>query len=433
MRKKYMKEKGLNIKTIKTNMRTSLTKIKKISVDMTQRLQKSFGTPVLQQVELHFDGKPMTFNYTGPIETVSIDVVEQEEQELLSLEDKEGNKGKRKIEKEELEVKFDPTKRRMDTANVTISCSCGFTHSTKVPTVATSDKKKMISDIAKKNKEMYKNHYEVEGHKLNVDYIEIPTEVIPESERIKNFSESRINYYKLFPTKTTEVKYLVTYGQDILAEAPQYPYTATEEGSKSIIRQNLYFMLFIFALVELVTYIAASAPSSSYYSPVVAPHPNNTPWYILIIVVIIMVTLMWRLHIRDLARSTVKFVMIQPAPFYINNRGVLPVIMTNTRINPIWEYQSRMMHLGAKDARDIFYSLQTWSDSSLAQLYRANQLGDSEKSLMEAANDIRDLAKINYEFRTQTQPEPYNIKVIVISVSLTIIGYTLGLYMLGIV
>ena len=52
---------------------------------------------------------------------------------------------------------------------------------------------------------------------------------------------------------------------------------------------------------------------------------------------------------------------------------------------------------------------------------------------MEAANDIRDLAKINYEFRTQTQPEPYNIKVIVISVSLTIIGYTLGLYMLGIV
>ncbi len=426
-----MKEKGMNIKTIKTNMKTSLTKIKKISVDMTKRLQKSFGNPVLQQVELHYDGKPMTFNYTGPIETVSIDVVEQEEQNgFLSLED---NKEKRKIKKEELEVKFDPTKRRMDTANVAILCSCGFAYSTKVPTVATSDKKKMISDIAKKNNEMYKNHYKVEGHKLNVDYIEIPTEVIPESERIKNFSESRINYYKLFPTKTTEVKYLVTYGQDILAEAPQYPYTSTEEGSKSIIRQNLYFMFFIFALIELITYIAASAPSFSYYSPVAGPQPNNTPWYILITVVLIMVTLMWRLHIRDLARSTVKFVMIQPAPFYINNRGVLPVIMINTKINPIWEYQSRMMHLDDKDAKNIFYSLQTWSDSSLAQLYRANQLGDAEKSLMEAANDIRDLAKINYEFRTQSQSEPYNIKVIVISVSLTIIGYTLGLYMLGIV
>jgi hypothetical protein len=76
------------------------------------------------------------------------------------------------------------------------------------------------------------------GHKLSLLYVETNTEIIPEDKRMKNFNPERINYYRLFSKKTLEVKYLATYGQDLLAEAPQYKYADSSQGRKAIGMNN---------------------------------------------------------------------------------------------------------------------------------------------------------------------------------------------------
>ena len=398
-------------------IRKSFSAMKRISVDLTNRLQRSFGNQVRQQVEIHYGGKPMTFNYIGPLEETNIDVISQDEDVT-----KDG--------KEELEVKFDPTKQRMDVSKVTVICSCGETFVVDMDTVKTSTDKSIIREATRKNHSLLVNHYEKEGHLLSVRLIETPVEVIKEDERIKNFTDSRVNYYRMFSKKTAEVKYLVSYGQDLLSEAPQHPYNQTAAGKDSIGNQNFFFFLFIFGLIEVFTYLASSSSTSSYYSPI--NHPNLSPWYVLIIVMIIMIIIMWRMHIRDMARTMVKVIFLQSAPFYISNRGVLPVVMTNSTVNQVWDYQARMMNMDAKNARDVFLSLQSWSDSQIAQLYRANKLGQVEKELDVIQNSIRDLEKFDLEYKRQSEMSSPNIKGIVIAVVVTLVAYTMVLYMFGI-
>ena len=397
-------------------LRNSFSAMKRITVDLTNRLQRSFGNQVRQQVEIHYDGKPMTFNYVGPLEETNIDVLSQDD------DLKDG--------KEELELKFDPTKQRMDTSKVTVVCSCGGTFIVEMDTVKTTTDKSIIREATRKNHSLLVNHYEKEGHRLSVRLIETPVQVIKEDERIKNFTESRINYYRTFSKKTAEVKYLTSYGQDLLSEAPQFPYHTTAAGKDSIGNQNFFFFLFIFGLIEVFTYLASSSSTSSYYSPI--NHPNLSPWYVLIIVMIIMIIIMWRLHIRDMARSMVKVIFLQSAPFYISNRGVLPVVMTNSTVNQVWDYQARMMNMDAKNARDVFLSLQSWSDSQIAQLYRANKLGQVEKELDVIQNSIRDLEKYDLQYKKQSEMSSPNIKGVIIAVAVTLVAYTMVLYMFGI-
>ena len=402
---------------VRRDIKTGFQKIKRISVDLSNRLQRSFGTPVKQQVEIHYQGKPMTFNYTGPIESTSIEVIQQEQ----------GN------DKEELELKFDPTKRRLDTSTVTVQCSCGQLFTVQMDTVKTASDKSIIREATRKNHSILTKHYEKEGHKLSVKVVETPVEVIKENERIKNFTDSRINLYRLFSKKTAEVKYLVSYGQDLLAEAPQYPYNQTTAGEHHIANQNFFFFLFIFGLIELLTYLASSSSSAtvSYYSP--ATHPSMTPWYVVIAVVIGMIILMWRLHIRDLARTMVKVIILQSAPFYISNRGVLPVVMVNSTINQVWEYQARMMEVDDRAAKNVFHSLQSWSDSQIAELYAANQLGQVEAELSMIANSIKDLKKTDYEFRRETEASPSYWREITLAVVATVVVYTLALFVMGVI
>ena len=397
-------------------IRNSFSAMKRISVDLTNRLQRSFGSQIKQQVEIHYQGKPMTFNYIGPLEETSIEVLSQDE----NLKDG----------KEELEVKFDPTKQRMDTSKVTVACSCGQLFVVEMDTVKTSTDKSTIREATRKNHSLLVNHYEKEKHNLSVKLIETPIQVIKEDERIKNFTDSRINYYRMFSKKTAEVKYLVSYGQDLLAEAPQFSYNQTAIGKDSIGNQNFFFFLFIFGLIEVFTYLASSSSTSSYYSPI--SHPNLSPWYVLIIVMIIMIIVMWRLHIKDMSQTMVKVIMLQSAPFYISNRGVLPVVMTNSTINQVWDYQSRMMSIDAKHARDVFFSLQSWSDSQIAELYRANKLGQVEKELVTIQNSIRDLEKIDVEYKRQAEVHTPNIRGVIVAVVITLVAYTMVLYMFGI-
>ena len=400
---------------VRKDVKSGFQKMKRISVDLSNRLQRSFGNPVKQQVEIHYQGKPMTFNYLGPLESTSIDVIRQ----------KEGIK-----DKEELEVKFDPTKRRMDTSKVTVQCSCGQMFTVDMDTVKTTSDKAMIREATRKNHSILTEHYEKEGHTLSVKVVETPVEYVRENERIKNFTDSRINYFRMFSKKTAEVKYLVSYGQDLLSEAPQYPYNQTTAGEHSISNQNFLFFLFIFGLIELFTYLASSSSSASYYSPVV--HPSFTPWYAVIVVAIGMLIVMWRLHIRDLARTMVKVIMLQSAPFYISNRGVLPVVMVNSVVNQVWDYQARMMDVDEREAKDVFYSLQAWSDAQISELYAANKLGQVEKELSTIANSIRSLEKVDYEYRRESEQPSSNLKGMILAVVATVVGYSLVLFILGI-
>ena len=400
---------------IRRDVKSGFQKMKRISVDLSNRLQRSFGTPVKQQVEIHYQGKPMTFNYLGPLESTSIDVIREEE----GIKDKE-----------ELEVKFDPTKRRMDVSKVTVQCSCGQTFTVNMDTVTTTSDRSMIREATRKNHSILTKHYQVEGHTLSVKLVETPVEYVRENERIKNFTDSRINYYRLFSKKTAEVKYLVSYGQDLLSEAPQYSFNQTTAGEHSIANQNFLFFLFIFGLIELFTYLASSSSTSSYYSPVV--HPSFTPWYAAIAVALGMLIAMWRLHIRDLARTMVKVIMLQSAPFYISNRGVLPVVMVNSSVNHVWDYQARMMDIDEKEAKDVFHSLQSWSDAQISELYAANKLGQVEKELATIANSVKALERVDYEYRRESEQPVSNVKEVILAVVATVVGYSFVLFILGI-
>ena len=385
--------------------------VKKVTVDLSNRLQRSFGTPVSQKVEVYYRGKPMTFNYTGPIESVSVDVV------------------KRKLgDEEDVPMKFDATRRRMDMSSVYLTCSCGYVFpKISMPTVATEDLDSILKE-ALKDKDVSKHN--VEGHTLYLKNVETPVEVIPENERIKNFSDQRVNYYRLFSKRTAEVKYLASYGQDILAEAPQYKYLDTNEGKKNLGLQNTLFMFFIFGLIELLTYIASSSQATYYYSPVV--RPNLTPWYILIAVVIVMVIVMWRVHLYDLSQTMVKVVELQSGPFFINNRGVLPVVMTNSVLTQMWDFQAKVMGTSDVNARDIYYSIQMWSDQQIGLLYRQNKLGELENELSNINNDIRDLIRLDHDFKREHDLQSSPRKYLLYGVLATILGYSMVLYFIGI-
>ena len=106
--------------------------------------------------------------------------------------------------------------------------------------------------------------------------------------------------------------------------------------------------------------------------------------------------------------------------------------MTNSTVNQVWDYQARMMNMDAKNARDVFLSLQSWSDSQIAQLYRANKLGQVEKELDVIQNSIRDLEKYDLQYKKQSEMSSPNIKGVIIAVAVTLVAYTMVLYMFGI-
>lgn len=58
-------------------------KLKMKKIDFQKNPKSSFGNPVQQMVELHFNGKPFPFQYSGPMEKVSIDDVDPNEEIIL--------------------------------------------------------------------------------------------------------------------------------------------------------------------------------------------------------------------------------------------------------------------------------------------------------------------------------------------------------------
>ena len=417
--------------TAKNTAKGFAQKLRVVEVDLNNRLRRSFGKKINQQVEIHYRGKPFGFMYNDEIETVSIDVIKND------LKDED--------------MHFDPSKRRMDISDVFVNCSCGAKWDIEIPTTATVDDKKAIKACVKNQPDLAK--HEAEGHTLTLKYIETNTAVIPENERLKNFNPERINYYRLFSKKTTEVKYLATYGQDILAEAPQYKYSETTAGGKTLKFQNMMFGLFFVGVFEflLIYSIVSYFISSMYYSPVtivtkVTSNPKSitssgissgiafsTFMYTILFIILAFLFITWRLHIRDTAKSTVKYIELQSAPFFISNRGVLPVIMHNSVNEDIWDYQARMMQIDDVRAKDVFYALQSWSDSQIAQLDRANKLGQVEHELTMIGEEMRDIKKLDMEYRTEMAGGKSVLKPVVFGVVITVLLYTLIIYIMGIV
>ena len=396
----------------KKRLRNFSKSLRRVEVDLNNRMRRSFGSRVQQKVEIHYNGKPLNFVYDEVIEHIPIDVIRNDP-------DIKGDG----------EIHFDETKRRMDVSDAFISCSCGARYDVKVPTSVTGDNGQVMKSAIRNMPDILRHNDPEGGHKLTLLYVETNTEVIPEKDRVKNFSAERINFYRIFSKKTTEVKYLATYGQDLLAEAPQYKYSETLQGKKNIGFQNMLFMFFVFGLIEVFTIIFASSTS---YVPYTPSHANDTPWYLLILVMIIMFSAMWRLHIYDMSRSTVKYIMLQSAPFYISNRGVLPVIMHNSTITDVWDYQSRMMHVDDGKAKEIVYALQSWSDSQIAELERSNKLGMVEHELTVINEDMRYLSKLDHEYRREADSDRTSIRNITLAVVITVFVYTFSLFVLGI-
>lgn len=402
--------------------RKGMKRAKKITVDVANRMQRSFGKPIGQMVEIHYQGRPMTFRYNGPVEVLSIDVLHREEQEQLLQDGKEIKEAVGVPKKEPIE-QFDITKRRLDTAFIAVSCSCGIKFKTTVPVpvarLGNERIKKAITDpdIRKHVKD---------GHTIQVDYVEIRDETVPENNRIKDFNPKKVNFYRLFPKKTAEVRYLVSYDQDILSEAPQVKFADTSTGSTILRKQNMFLMIFLFGVMEMFTYIFASSQAYS-----VVP-VNNTPWYIVVFTIITAIVAVWWVRIHEMSKTTIKLISLQAAPFYISNRGIIPVVMTNSVLNQVWDYQSSMMQTTAKDARDVYHSLTTWSDSQIAELYRAKLLGQVEHELTIIQTEIRDIQKLDYEYRNQTTNQNATTQQMVLVGIGVFAIYTVILLLLGV-
>ena len=386
-------------------------RFKRFEVDLNNRLFRSFGNPVQQKVEIHYRGKPFSFMYDDVLEEISIDVVKNDP----SI-------------KADGEIHFDDTKRRMDLSDAFVGCSCGAKYDAKIPTTSTLNNAIAMEEAKKAMPDILKHDDPEHGHTLSLLYVETNTEVIPEEKRMKNFNTERINYYRIFSKKTVEVKYLATYGQDLLAEAPQYKYAESKQGGKTIGVQNFLFGLFIVGLMEIITYMVASS-SSNVYNPVPA---NNFPWYVLIGVVILLFSVMWRLHIYDISRSTVKIIELQSAPFYISNRGVLPVIMTNSVYNDVWDYQSDLMHISDEKAKKVIYALQNWSDRQIVLLERGKEVANLELELVHVDGEIREIARIEHRYGTQMDTEKTSIRNVAMAVMATAFAYTFILYVIGV-
>lgn len=406
-------------RAIARNMKNGIRRARHIVVDVENRMKRSFGNPVAQKVEIHYQGKPFTFNYTSQMETISIDLVHREQQMASGTHATPSDPA---VEVEQ----FDPAKRRMDTSIAYFACSCNIMikGSIATPLAEARNQELIIRGIQEPSVKSLVLDHMAKGHTIHLTHTDSQVEVIPPERQIKNFSQDRINFYRLFPDSTVEVKYLCSYGQDLLSEAPQYKFSETSNGKDYLGKQNFYFTIFIVGMLMLIEYAAVSSMISSYYSFAVTTTnaTNSDAWYLLIAVMLIMGGALWRVHIHDVSNQWVKYITLQSAPFYISNRGILPVVMTNSALNPVWDYQSRMMELNADAALDVFHTLTTWSDEQIVQLHRANILGTVEHELSVVKNELTDLKNKDYEYRTKTTKQNASWKQILAVATISVVG-----------
>lgn len=336
-------------------------------VDIRNRIQKGFGRSVKQMVEMHYDGPPFSFSYMDKIEQIDIDVKN--------------------------DVDFTKTS-TIDKSVIELTCSCGFQEELQVKDQSEKGIKKMIADS-------YADHLEPE-HELVWSYGTKETPM-DKDKRIKNPDPKKIRYYRIFSKKTARIKYLATYDQDLLAEAQQVKFTQTAGGSAYMRRFQILIMLFIFSLIEVITILSIYSSVPTYYSPVststYVPSSSNAGYTLPIIIAIASAVIIWLVHTRDVSITSVKYLQLKPAPFKMQNKSIIPVVLANSATRDWWSYSSQVMHLSSEVAEDVYSTLQGWNDEQVEQLDRTNKIMELNIALMDIEQESRDLQKLDRDYR----------------------------------
>ncbi len=286
-------------------------------LDITKRLQHYFGISVPQRIEIHYDG-PGAFAYVGELEVaeVPIEKIEEEIDQKIEVN---------------VESMQDPTQRR-------------------------------------KNLGVRSEEDEAKAEERK----EVP---VPEIVKIKNYNPEKIRFYRVFPKKDPfQVKYLATYDQDLIAEAPEFKFADTAQGSKYIAKFNLTLFSIIFGLIYFITIIAMFSllQQPSYYTP--QNNSNSLNFYIPLGISIAFLVLIYLIHSRDIMRNYVKYILLQPAPMSISSSMVYPVILINSRTHPLWAYFRRVAEVDDSKAKEVFLSLQNWNEKQLNDILISKEI-----------------------------------------------------------
>ena len=284
-------------------------------LDITKRLQHYFGVNVPQRIEIHYDG-PGAFSYVGELEVAEVPIERIEEETNQKIE----------ISIEKME---DPTQRR-----------------------------KNVGVRSEEDEEKSEERKEV---------------TVPELVRIKNYNPEKIRFYRVFPKKDPfRVKYLATYDQDLIAEAPEFKFADTAQGSKYIAKFNMTLFGIIFGLIYFVTILAMFSLLQSSYTP--NNNTNSLNLYIPLGISIMFLVLIYLIHSRDIMRNYVKYILLQPAPMSISSSMVYPVILINSRTHPLWAYFKRVAEVDDTKAMEVFLSLQNWNEKQLNDILISKEI-----------------------------------------------------------
>lgn len=128
----------------------------------------------------------------------------------------------------------------------------------------------------------------------------------------------------------------------------------------------------------------------------------------------------------------IKIIDLESGPYYISNRGVLPVIMRNSELTPMLDFVSKALQIDSKHVKDVYYSLQNWSDAEVVLSTRGKTIAQVELELSGVHTELSDIVKIEHQFRKDADLQSEWYKYLIYGIISTAITYTLVLYVIGV-
>jgi hypothetical protein len=213
---------------------------------------------------------------------------------------------------------------------------------------------------------------------------------VSDDEKIADFNASKIRYYKLFSKKTLDINYLVTYDLDLIQTSSQKPYTETTAGMKHL--KNFQLILMLAAMI-LMNILLDSIAASTYQTSYTVNQQNVVNYYIPLTVILAAVFILYIQHIRDLSKTMVHSLTLAALPMkIISANGVLPVVLTDSQIKPLWSYQAKLMNINPGEAQKVIAALQDWKADQLETAFVNSKITEKNISLMKLQNEQRYLS-----------------------------------------
>jgi hypothetical protein len=408
-----------------TTVRKTRKGIKNIFVDVSQRVERSFGRPIDQMIEIEFNGQPFKFFYKERIEEVTIDVVKRELNQRKNQKPTDNPENLIDISGENNEgLQVVLNKRFSNEMMVTVKClDCDFVFDPiKMVSHADLEEINNIEFLKKHGLQAFTGHV-LKGHKLAVVDSKFETVDVPETSRIKkeDFEPKKIRFYKLFAKNKVEVDFLCSYDQDLIAEAPHTRFTETHGGGKEV-NQTLMAMMGFGWIVTAIVLVAGILSLMTYspYTYSVNPHTSsnsNTGWILFgSISAMICIMFLDRLHIKS--KVFVKTPLVTPTSFHISNRGIIPVYLSNSVYTNPMDYLSRMLHVGASEARAVFDSLNRTSFDLLQKTHSALHNERMHNRLNEIVITHKDIQNNEMSMKTSA-PSGFSLLFMLIACGIT--------------